>query len=295
MIFDSRLDSNTPESVILSILATKPRISTKELFDFFCKKQKKKMTIQGFYKLIRQMLKNRILLKEGNLLLLDSFWVNKVVEFANTLQENYLQSKINSASVLLEEGESKKYEFDNIADMDNFWGHGMNIVKNFYTKNEHSDINAYSRHYFSVFHIARTQSEKDAIQTFGSVNMQWFMASGSNTFLNKLVPKLIEKENYHQFIYDFENYKKEKGEEIEKNYWVTVIGDFIFEARFPKYIFELIEKIYEEVRSLSEFDASRLNYLFQEPGNATLTISHNRKRASDIREEVKIFYERYGQ
>ena len=104
----------------------------------------------------------------------------------------------------------------------------------------------------------------------------------------------IFREHGHQFIYDFDNYKKEKGEEIEKNYWVTVIGDFIFEARFPKYIFELIEKIYQEVQSLSEFDASRLNYLFQEPGNATLTISHNKKRASNLREEVKILYEKYG-
>lgn len=291
MIFDSRLEINTPESIILSILATKPRISTKELYDFYCKKEKSPMTIQGFYKLLRQMLKSRIILKESNLLLLDSFWISKVVDFADLIKENYLDSKVSSASILLEEGENKKYEFENIAEMDNFWGHGLNVVKDFYTKNEHSDKNAYSQHYFSVFHLARTKSEQDAIQTFGSVNMQWYMASGSNTFLNKLVPKIIERENHHQFIYDFEEYNKNRELPLEKNLWVTLIGDFIFEATFPKYIFELIEKIYEETRSIGEFNADKLNSLFQEPGKTFLTVSRDKKKAEKIRNEIKNLYE----
>ncbi|MFH1187794.1 MAG: hypothetical protein V1688_02935 [bacterium] len=127
--------------------------------------------------------------------------------------------------------------------------------------------------------------------------LHWYMASGSPSFLNKLVSKLIEVENYHQFIYDFDKFQKEqlkKEVEIEKNYWVTAIGDFIFEAKIPKYIFEVIERIYQEVNSLSEYNAKQINNLFFEPGKSTLTISRNKKRADSVREEVKDLYIKYG-
>lgn len=293
MLYDPRLKINTPESVVLNILASKPRISTKELFGFFDAKYKKKITIQGFYKLIKKMLENRILLKEGGLLLLDSFWINKLNEFSDLIKKNYLISSLNSSNVLLEEGESKKFEFESIVSMDNFWGHSLNTIKNFYTKNEHEDKNTYSRNYFSVFQVARTQSETETVKTFGVENMQWYMASGSNMFLNRIVSKLIENKNYHHFIYDFEKYEEEINLDIEKNFWETTIGDYIFEAKMPNYLFALIERMYEEVQSLSEFNADRLNYLFQEPGKSILTISHNKKRAEFIRKNVKALYKTY--
>lgn len=294
MIFDSRLEVNTPESIILDILSIKNRLTSKEIFDFFVKKYTKKMTLQGFYKVIRKMLNDRILLKEGMLLSLDSFWVNKVMEFSKRIEKTYLQTEASSANILLEEGESRVLEFENIISMDNLWVHGLNLARYFYAKNDCPDKNAYSRNYFSVFHIARTESESVNLQYFESSKMEWYMASGSDTFLNHLPPKLMEQENYHQFIFDFDAYqKKYKGAPVEKNYWVTVIGDFIFEARFPKYIFELLEKIYEETKNISEFNADRIKILFQEPGKSHLTISRNKKKAELIRQEIKELYNEY--
>ena len=278
----------------MDILSIKNRLTSKEIFDFFVKKYTKKMTLQGFYKVIRKMLNDRILLKEGMLLSLDSFWVNKVMEFSKRIEKTYLQTEASSANILLEEGESRVLEFENIISMDNLWVHGLNLARYFYAKNDCPDKNAYSRNYFSVFHIARTESESVNLQYFESSKMEWYMASGSDTFLNHLPPKLMEQENYHQFIFDFDAYqKKYKGAPVEKNYWVTVIGDFIFEARFPKYIFELLEKIYEETKNISEFNADRIKILFQEPGKSHLTISRNKKKAELIRQEIKELYNEY--
>jgi hypothetical protein len=295
MIFDSRLKINTPESVILDILSKKPKLASREIYDFFVKKYPKSMSIQGFYKIIRKMLANRILLKEGQLISLDSFWISKVIEFSKKLEQIYLQTGLNETNIILDEGESKAFEFDNVTSMDNLWSHGMNLVRQYYTKHKHGDINVYSRNYFSVFHIARTESESTNLQYFESSKMEWFMASGSNAFLNTLPTKLITDENYHQFIFDFEAFAKNHPEqEIEKNYWVTLIGDFIFEARFPKYIFELIEKIYDETLSIGDFNADKINALFLEPGKAYLTVSHDKKRAEAIREDIKGLYAKYG-
>ncbi len=294
MILDPRIKNNSPESIVLDILSNKVRLTSKEVFDFFVKKYNKKMTLQGFYKVIKKMLDDRILIKEGSLLSLDSFWINRVMEFSKKIEKLYLQTESNSPSILLEEGESKHMEFENIMAMDNLWSHGLNMIRYFYINNEHKDKNAYSRHYYSVFQIARTESENVTIQSFENAKMDWYMASGSNTFLNKLVPKLIEDENYHQFIYNFEEYKKEHQEiTIEKNYWITVIGDYIFEARLPKYIFELIEKIYNETNNISEFNANKINSLFLESGKAILEISRNKKRAELVRIEIQELYKKY--
>ncbi|MFH1192232.1 MAG: hypothetical protein V1655_02030, partial [bacterium] len=165
---------------------------------------------------------------------------------------------------------------------------------------KHKDKNGYSRNFYSLFQIARTTSENILAGAYQSVDAHWYMASGSQSFLNKLVAKIIEVENYHHFIYDFDKFKKEQDAKLqktgglaeqkniaEKNYWVTTIGDFIFEAKIPKYIFEIIEKIYQDVNSLSEYDSNKINNLFFEPGKTELIISRSKKRADIIREEVK--------
>ena len=295
MIYDSRLKINAPESLILDILSKKAKLSSKEIFEHFTKKYPRRMTIQGFYKVIRKMLDDRILLKDGQLISLDSFWISKVVEFSKNIERTYSPISPTSTNILVEEGESRTFEFENIISMDNLWSHGLNLVRQYYIDHKHSDKNAYSRNYFSVFQIARTESENVNIQYFESSNMQWCMASGSNTFLNHLPTKLIEEENYHQFVFDFEKYVAEnKDKTIEKNYWITVIGDFIFEAYFPKYVFELIEKIYADTQAISEFNADKISNLFQEPGKSILIISHNKKRAELTRQDVKKLYETYG-
>ena len=295
MIYDSRLKINAPESLILDILSKKAKLSSKEIFEHFTKKYPRRMTIQGFYKVIRKMLDDRILLKDGQLISLDSFWISKVVEFSKNIERTYSPISPTSTNILVEEGESRTFEFENIISMDNLWSHGLNLVRQYYIDHKHSDKNAYSRNYFSVFQIARTESENVNIQYFESSNMQWCMASGYNTFLNHLPTKLIEEENYHQFVFDFEKYVAEnKDKTIEKNYWITVIGDFIFEAYFPKYVFELIEKIYADTQAISEFNADKISNLFQEPGKSILIISHNKKRAELTRQDVKKLYETYG-
>lgn len=322
MLYDSRIENNTSESIVIDILSKKPRLTTNELYDFYIAKAPKKITIQGFYKLIRQMLNSRILVKEGAHLSLDSFWIDNLLNFAKIVKNNYLGNKIGMANVILEDGESKTFDFENIMAMDNFWCHSLNAIINFYVKEKHKDKNGYSRNFYSIFQIARTNSENVLAGVYQSANTHWYMASGSPSFLNKLVSKLIEVENYHQFIYDFDKFQNEqiakinktkktetprsrarrgdcgemlgeqseKGIAIEKNYWVTVIGDFIFEARIPKYIFEIIEKIYQDVNSLSEYNAKEINNLFFEPGKTTLTISRNKKLADIIREDVKNLY-----
>jgi hypothetical protein len=286
MIYDSRIKNNTPESVILDILANKPKLTTKEIYEYFSKKYPKKMTIQGFYKVVRNMLASRILLKEGVHISLDSFWINKVIEFSKNIEKTYLEEKTSSGNILLNEGESKDFEFENIITMDNLWSHGLNLVRNYYDANEHPDRNVYSRNYYAVFQITRAESERTNMLYFESSRMKWHMASGSDTFLNKLTSKIMEEENYHQFIFDFELFNKTRKPPIEKNHWTTVIGDFIFEVRLPKYIFELIEKIYEDTQCIGDFNADKIYKLFLEPGKTFLTISKNKKRAESIRQEV---------
>lgn len=296
MIYDSRLKINAPESLILDILSRKAKLTSKEIFEHFTKKYPKRMTIQGFYKVIRKMLDDRILLKDGQLISLDSFWISKVVEFSKNIERTYSPTSPTSTNILLEEGESRTFEFENIISMDNLWSHGLNLVRQYYVNHEHANKNAYSQNYFSVFQIARTESENVNVQYFESSNMQWYMASGSDTFLNHLPTKLLEEENYHQFVFDFEKYLVEnKDKTIEKNYWVTVIGDFIFEVRFPKYVFELIEKIYQDTQNISEFNADKISSLFLEPGKANLTVSRDKKRSELIRQDVKNLYEKYGE
>ena len=69
MIPDSKNPYPMAESVVLDVLSTRPRLSVRELYALFLQKNTKKISIQAFYALVRKMIDQRILVKEGQALL----------------------------------------------------------------------------------------------------------------------------------------------------------------------------------------------------------------------------------
>lgn len=280
MIPDPRNTSPTPESIVIEILSQKPRLAMKDLYEYFKKKYRPGMTIQGLYKLVRQLIRARIVVKEGKLLLLDVVWVHNLINLTDTLKQVYLEYPGATANILLKEGESKTFTFEKPIDMDNFWGHALIAVAHYYQDHEHTDKNVYNYNHHTWYQLVRTSSEQALANAYQQMGMHWYLVSGSKSYLDSLIAPLIEADDFHYVQID-------RGALHQQNYYVVVIGDFIFETEMPKYIFELMEKIYDRVRAISEFNAQEILSLISQIGRTSLTISRDKRRAGVIRNKIK--------
>jgi len=273
----------SPEGVLLDILSRKPGLTSKEVFEFFLEKYPPGMTIQGFYKVLRQLLADRVIVKNGSTLSLYSAWVQNLVKFTEQVKQTYLSTELTKATIILEEGETKTYMFDRATEMDTFWDHALLTIAYHYQDTDYKDKNAYSKNFYSWIQVLRSGGSVELAHSYTQTQMQWYMASGSHTLLNRVVPQLHNASNFHFKIYD----KLTGYGAGEDNFHVTVVGDFVFETKLPSFIFGEIKEMFENVKSLTDFDAAKMQRVILEPAKTKLTITRDKKRAESIRNEIK--------
>lgn len=278
----------SPEGVLLDILSRKPGISSKEAYEFFLEKYKPGMTLQGFYKVLRQLLEDRVVVKNNGTLSLYSAWVQNLIKFTERVKQTYVLNETTKATILLEEGETKTYVFDRPTEMDTFWDHALLAVAYYYQDKEYKDKHAYSKNFYSWIQVLRSGGSVELAHSYTQTEMHWYMASGSRTLLNRVVPQLHNAPNFHFKLYD-----KLTGYGVgQDNFHVTVVGDFVFETKVPNFVFGEIKNMFESVKSLTDFDAKKMQQVIYEPAKTKLVISRDSKRADAIRKEVKSLFKK---
>ena len=237
------------------------------------------MSLQGFYNLIHKLTDQRVLVKEGKLISIDGSWIYNLLNFTNVLQQNYFDQGAASATILLKEGESKTFTLDTPVAMDNFWWHALIVVILYYATEEHKDTNSYVYVDHCWFQLIRTNAEQALNDAYKQHNMHLYHVGGTESFLDSLTPQCIAGDNVSVSITPIK--------EFEDNYYVVVIGDYIFETAMPKYIKGLMDEVYESVTDLSQFDPDQLQEIVEQPGRTHLTVSRDKKRAEKIRNRIK--------
>lgn len=279
MIPDPKQPNASPAAIVLDILARKPRLPVKDLYEFFSQRYTPGMSLQGFYNLLKKLTNERVLVKEGKLILIDGSWIYNLLNFSNVLQQNHFGQSAASATILLSEGESKTFTLDSVVGMDNFWWHAIIIVILYYSSAEHKDKNVYMYLHHSWFQLIRTNNELALYDAYAQHGMHLYHIDGTHSFLDSLTPQLVPRDNVstgHEIVPEF-----------GPNYYVMVIGDFIFETSLPRYIYNAMEEIYATTKDMSSFDADSMRALIHQPARTSLTISRNKKRAEHIRRQIR--------
>ncbi|MBI3626990.1 hypothetical protein HY224_03015 [Candidatus Uhrbacteria bacterium] len=278
IIPDIKNPSPSPAAVILTILASKPRISIKDCYEFFTRQYQNSFTLQGFYKVISQLVEQRILIKEGKTISVDASWIYNLEDFLQILKRYYFHEAA-AVNILLQEGESQTFTFERVMDMDNFWTHALIVICQYYTKESCADKNVYVHNAHSWFQLARTGQEQALVDAYAKNKVKLYHVTGSLSFLDSLVYKFIEGDNI--------NYTEKIIPQFGPNYYGNIVGDFFIQTSLPKYIHEQMEKIYEKTTTLSEFNANDIISLIKQPARTVLTLTRDRKRASEFRKVIK--------
>lgn len=279
MIPSDKKELDTPVSIVLDILSEKPRLTVKDLYEFFLEKSEQKMTLQGFYKMISQLINQLVLVKEGKMVSLNASWIYNLVKFTEKVKKLYLRKEAYSFNILLNEGESKTFTFETVKDMDNFWHHVLFLIVSYYEQNKHSDKNAYVYTDHGWFQVIRVDMEKALVRLYQENKMNLYHIIGSDTFLDKYAVKFSDEENCFvtsKFI-----------PTLGKNYYGMVIGDFLIKTKLPNFIYEEMEEFYQKVTNINNFNSEELNKLIIEPAKTKITITKNKKKAQQFRKLIK--------
>ncbi len=282
MIPDPKNPKPDTSSVVIDILSKRPRLTVKELYQQFTRKSDKEMTLQGFYKLLQQLQEKRVLVKDGKQVSIDAGWVHAVLDFATKLRSTYLQPNPSTANILLKAGESNEFEFPTVIDMDNFWYHTLVMIAYYYAEQEHKDKNVYNYNDHCWFQVIRSGSEQTLGDTYMAMSMEWYLVAGSTTYIDGLVEGMIHSKLLH--------YTTSGDADFGNNYYVVVIGDFIFETALPNYVYSMMESVYSTVHAITDPALQSIEELIRLPAKTTLKIARDQKRAEAIRRKIKQFF-----
>jgi hypothetical protein len=241
------------------------------------KKMRKGTTKQAVYHSLRDLLKEEVITKHKKEVALNQLWIKKLHDFAKETDRSYALKFENKISLeqfeLLNEKDKISYTFRNFDYYDVFWAHTFSLI----TKriDSRSPLYLYNPHEFFI--LVREKREKYLINWMKKNNRSVYLTLGSDTPLDKQFSKNYSSDIFQVAIdpkFNFPN-----------NYYLGVIGDYVFETFFDKELCDKIEKIYLKCASESKA-REELEKIVSKKYKMKLSIQNNPTKAAKLKKKL---------
>lgn len=267
------LDQNI-DSQIIKLLA-KGSLRTTELLRNVL--EESKVTRQAFYKTLRKLLKENVLVVYKKQVSISRVWAKNLFKLTRQIEVSYFEDLKTFDFTNLKEGEKIKYTFNTIRNLDNFWGQAQNTLMHYCGKGE--AIYSYDPHYW--FYLVRQDIEKELLREISERQIKFLMTVGGNTFLDKFIKKDFNSK-YLQY-----NITKIFPED---NFYLTVVGDYVIEVTLDKKVSNGIEEVFTNDK-LPELACERLALYLDVRSKNKMVIYRNAEKAENYRKKIgKDFY-----
>ncbi len=272
----SLLKPSTLEEVVVKFLSEGEK-STATLLTKI-RESGRDITKQGFYKALRKLKGEEIILVYRKIVSLDTVWIKKMGDLFEEITKAHALRRDSFDIVGLDDRESMTYLFSNAKNLDTFWGYIQSILIHKIEPCE--PIFSYDPHYW--FYIARKEREQELLKEMVEHKRQFLMTVGGTTPLDKVVRQDFNND-YLQY-----NYKKMFD---APNYYITLLSDYIIEVTLDISVSTEIENIYQNEKVITAEIINSLDKLLLSKGRNKIKISRNRKRAVLLRKKFqKDFY-----
>ncbi len=235
---------------------------------------KKKVTKQGFYKALRELLSEEIVVKNKQLVALSNLWVNKLDSFVRRVDEEYKQS---SDFIALQEGETITYHFKTLESLDLFWMHQFFLIAKQFTQ---EPIIFYNPHEFwSLFRY----TEQDLLYKWiGEHKRETYFVIGDTTPLDKETTAYVAPYGLQM------HYTQNTG--LRKNYFSTVIGDYVIDTIVDTNTSGNIDALYKKYPKWSEEVRKELADILSRLKRSKVVIERNKKKAEQLRKKLMKYF-----
>jgi hypothetical protein len=233
------------------------------------------ITKQGFYKALRELVSEEVVLKNKQMLLLNNVWINKVHDFINAVDSAY--GAKSEETFDLEEGESLVYHFKTIPSLDALWMHYFFILAKKYPTKEIYFFNAHE--FWSLF---RFEAESFMYKWIKDNNYKTNLVIGGNTDLDRSTTKYIRE-------YGFELAFEDKPS-FNKNYFTTVIGDYVLDTILDLNTATAIDNLYKAHKTWDESVATELGQILGKLKRSKVVLERNPKKAERIKKKLVKYF-----
>lgn len=261
MLLGSKIEIS---EVIVSVLS-KGACETLDLFEKV--KAQKTVAKQNFYKALRGLIKEEIVVKNKMMVALNNLWINKLRGFTETVDSNY-QTQTSEILGLLE-GESLVYHFKSLESLDALWKHYFFIIAK---NNPNEDIVLYNPHEF--WSLFRFETENFMYKWIYEHKKTAYEIIGNSTPLDKSTTAHIKNFGI-QIMY-------EQSPTMKKNVFPGVIGDYVIETILDMNTVNAIDAIYQNNKMWSENLEKELYQILGKVRRSKIVISKDKKRAQKI-------------
>jgi hypothetical protein len=227
------------------------------------------ISLPNFYKVVKKLVADQILIKENGLLSLHGRWILGLSALVDDLQK--ASGGTASTEVELREGEIATYGASNLEDLDGLWGDLMLSVNRICGPKETTFV--YQAHPYYALGMAETEME--FFRQEKTVSPVRFL-TGNATVLDFHGAKAYQGEGISSVATTDVPFPRE-------GYCVTVIGDYVFEVIYPAMVSEFFRFFFNTTEKFEDFNSELFRKGFKMNARCRLTLRRDKKNAEKIR------------
>lgn len=226
--------------------------------------EKISVTIQALYKILRSLIDQEIVIKQGFTYFIMEEWKNNILYILN----------ISNNKFELNEGEKVTLELTSLIHLEQQWKNIILPLERIYPK---YPIFFYSYHYIWIYlSESRKKSELNYFSSFIKNKNHAFSLIGSSNNYDVEVKKKLQNEFVHWAV---------GTEYFLKTDYPTIFGDYIITTRLSKQLVYEIEECYKKSINLTDFEI-KIQKIGIEKKNVKLVIEHNVSKAKKLRKKL---------
>lgn len=230
-----------------------------------------KTTKQGMYAVVRKLVRDEVMVKQGTMLSLNATWVSVLEAFVSSARLAYAAREFDGNISSMQDGDRLSYRLKSANATDVFWDHALQLL---ISALPGETFLAYDPHCW--FFLARNASERalrDAVMRGGG---RYLVLVGSALPLDRALRDEFDGNRSQYHMLDETPYPG-------REYYVNVVGDYVVEVWLDKERTAAIDALYERESSFSSHAADELRDIIHAEGRSKLVISRNRRKARVIR------------
>lgn len=258
--------------LIVSLLSQGPMESLELLK---ATKSRTKLSKQGFYKALRELLRDEVVTKHKQTVLLNTVWINKLESFVADVQKSYM-AKAQEQILSLSEGDSMVFKFKSIHDLNILWMHYFYMV----AKQVDEPVLFYSNHEF--WSLFRSDLQNQLYAWIQAHNKKTYYVVGSKTELD------IETTRPHK-QYGLEIAYEDRAT-LPSNIGLTVIGDYIFDTVIDNTTNIAIQNLYTKYKTWEPAIETELQSILERIRRSKVVIERNKKKAEILRKKLMKYF-----
>jgi hypothetical protein len=236
-----------------------------------------KVTVQAVYKELRALIRDEVVLDKQKKLSLTLPFIEREYKRWKQAKEHYTHQVSFDDFLQLQKGKSLSFTFNNIIDLDLFWTQAFIILERILSE----DIPRYSIVPHDWFAYARPST--DDVWTNNKIHSQRLIITHPAE-VDWRIARLRKTQGY-------EFTGGENPLNLSEAEYVTLVGDWVFEVEFDKFVAKELNEYIWSLKNVSEVNSAKMDELMKIKGTFKLKLSNNPKKAKDMSDKVKKYFE----